>query len=359
MSDCRDGYESDSSEEDGDRVKPLPTLQGRKKSIRFREPLVSTRRLSRFPSPQRRESIISSYRSGLYYPKVVTFVKNGDKFFEGVKINVSQRNFRSFDILLSELSRCIELPAGVRNVYTPEGGHRVTDLTQFEHKQTYVCASTEPFRKMDYGNLKNPNWQSAAKLKHQPPPESVFSKNFNLNASLNASMRSLNGSVQSEKALFTKPRRQSVKPVRPKHMRLSSIVTEADEESPQKEKVDTLSTLRVPNPTEPKPKTITIIRNGPPPRQCVTVLLNKNSIVSWEHATRLISENLNTINGCLRLFKLDGEKVQSLSQLWKAGNMLIAVGNEAFSISEFMRGQVHGRCFPVPYINCEYVFTYS
>ena len=350
MSDCRGGYESDASEEDGDRVKPLPTLQGRKKSLRFREPLVSTRRLSRFPSLQRRESNISSYWSGLYDPKVVTFVKNGDKFFEGVKINVSQRNFRSFDILLSELSRCIELPAGVRNVYTPEGGHRVTKLTQFEHKQTYVCASTEPFRKMDYGNLKNPNWQSAAKLKHQPPPESVFSKNFNLNASLNASMRSLNGSVQSEKALFTKPRRQSVKPVRPRQMRLSSIVTEADEESPQKEKVDTLSTLRVPNPTEPKPMTITIVRNGPPPRQCVTVLLNKNSIVSWEHATRLISENLNTINGCLRLFKLDGKKVQSLSQLWKAGNMLIAVGNEAFSISEFMRGQVHGRCFPVLYM---------
>ena len=349
MSKDRGGYEADFGEEDEGRVKPLPPLQDRKKSLRFQEPPFSTKRLSRFPSLQRRESIICSYRSGLYDPKVVTFVKNGDRFFEGVKINVSQRNFRSFGILLSELSRCIELPAGVRNVYTPEGDH-VTNLTQFEHKHTYVCASTEPFRKMDYSNLKNPNWQSVAKLKHQPPAESVFSKNFNLNASLNASMRSINASVRSEKVLFTKPRRQSVKPVRPRQMRLSSIMTEADEESPEKEKAGTLSgLLRVPNPStalDPKPIAITVIRNGPPPRQYVTVLLKKNSIVSWEHATRLISENLSTINGCLRLFKVDGEKVQSLSQLWKAGNMLIAVGNEAFSISEFMRGEVHGMFSP-------------
>ena len=326
-----DYRESDSSEEEESRAIPLPPLQGGKKSLRFGEPPSTTRRLSRFPSLQRRESIISSYRSGLYDPKVVTFVKNGDKYFEGVKINVSQRNFRSLDVLLSELSRCIELPAGVRNIYTPEGGHRVTNLSQFEHKKTYVCASTEPFKRMDYRNLKNPNWQSNTKVKHLPPSNSVLSKNFNMNASLNASTRSFNASTKGER------------------LRMSPIMTEVDEELPEKEKSDTLPMPQILSPKvvkEPKflsaaakPVAITIICNGPPPRQCVTMLLSKSTVTSWEHARRLISENLKTINGCLRLFRLDGEEVQSLSQLWKAGSTLIAVGNEKFDIGEFLQGK--------------------
>ena len=317
-----DYRETDSSEEEESRAIPLPPLHGRKKSLRFGEPPSTTRRLSRFPSLQRRQSIISSYRSGLYDPKVVTFVKNGDKYFEGIKINVSQRNFRSLDVLLSELSRCIELPAGVRNIYTPEGGHRVTNLSQFEHKKTYVCASTEPFKRMDYRNLKNPNWQSNTKLKHRPPSNSVF-------------------------------RKESTKPAaRPRQMWISPIITEVDEEIPEKQKSDSLPMPQILSPKvvkEPKllsaaakPVAITIICNGPPPRQCVTMLLSKSTVTSWEHARRLISENLKTINGCLRLFRLDGEEVQSLSQLWKAGSTLIAVGNEKFDIGEFLQGKLKG-----------------
>ena len=346
-----DYRETDSSEEEESRAIPLPPLHGRKKSLRFGEPPSTTRRLSRFPSLQRRESIISSYRSGLYDPKVVTFVKNGDKYFEGIKINVSQRNFRSLDVLLSELSRCIELPAGVRNIYTPEGGHRVTNLSQFEHKKTYVCASTEPFKRMDYRNLKNPNWQSNTKLKHRPPSNSVFSKNFN--ASLNASMRSFNASTKRERTLFTVCRKESTKlAARPRQMWISPIITEVDEEIPEKEKSDSLPMPQILSPKvvkEPKllsaaakPVAITIICNGPPPRQCVTMLLSKSTVTSWEHARRLISENLKTINGCLRLFRLDGEEVQSLSQLWKAGSTLIAVGNEKFDIGEFLHGKLKG-----------------
>ena len=348
-----DYRESDSSEEEESRAIPLPPLQGGRKSLRFGEPPATTRRLSRFPSLQRRESIISSYRSGLYDPKVVTFVKNGDKYFEGVKINVSQRNFRSLDVLLAELSRCIELPAGVRNVYTPEGGHRVTNLSQFEHKKTYVCASTEPFKRMDYGNLKNPNWQSTTKLKHLPPSNSVLGKNFNMNASLNASMRSFNVSTKGERTLFTVSRKESTKPAaRPRQMCMSPIMTEVDEELPEKEKSDSLPMPQILSPKvvkEPKllsaaakPVAITIICNGPPPRQCVTMLLSKSTVTSWEHARRLISENLKTINGCLKLFRLDGEEVQSLSQLWKAGSTLIAVGNEKFDIGEFLQGKLKG-----------------
>lgn len=340
-----DYRESDSSEEEESRAIPLPPLQGGRKSLRLSEPPATTRRLSRFPSLQRRESIISSYRSGLYDPKVVTFVKNGDKYFEGVKINVSQRNFRSLDVLLSELSRCIELPAGVRNIYTPQGGHRVTNLSQFEHKKTYVCASTEPFRRMDYGNLKNPNWQPTTKLKHLPLSNSVFS--------------SLDASTKGQKTLFTvSARKESMKPAaRQKQMRMSPILAEVDEEVPESGSLSTSQTLSPKVVKEPKllsaaakPVAITIICNGPPPRQCVTVLLSKSTVTSWEHVRRLISENLQTINGCLRLFRLDGEEVQSLSQLWKAGSTLIAVGNEKFDFEQFLQGKLKGPTFLTVYM---------
>ena len=60
---------------------------------------------------------------------------------------------------------------------------------------------------------------------------------------------------------------------------------------------------------------------------------------TWEEATQLISRSLKTINGCLRLFRLDGREVLSLQELWEAGNTLVAAGNERFDIVEFLKGE--------------------
>ena len=66
--------------------------------------------------------------------------------------------------------------------------------------------------------------------------------------------------------------------------------------------------------------------------------MNRNTIKSWEEALQLISENLRIINGCLHLYKLDGKKVESLSQLWRAGTNLIATEKEEFHLFDFLMG---------------------
>ena len=76
-------------EEDPDR---LPSLEQRSnrvppKFLRFNKeasppPPAVRRRTSKLPELVRRESIISTYRSELYQPKMVTFMKNGDRVLE-------------------------------------------------------------------------------------------------------------------------------------------------------------------------------------------------------------------------------------------------------------------------------------
>ena len=337
-------------EKEASKVTSLPPLNEsqdvpqQSKTIRFREPLESTpkRRNSKLPSLHRRESLLS------YEPMVARFVKNGDKFFEGVKINVSIKSIRSWEVLLSELSHRIDLPAGVRNIYTPIRGHRVTDLSQLKHRQTYVCASTEPFRKIDYKNVKNPDWKSSSKVRTSDAGHnSVFTRNshttpMNLNASsssLGVSMRSigsLNSSFRSTTRSADEQMMDSIRVRRPSQRNRPPRLTSISE--PREYNRDSI--LKPISPVFPaKPVQITVYRNGPPPRQSVKIYLNRDAIQSWEDARRFISENFHAVNSCMRVFKLDGEEVQSLSQLWSAGNRFIVAGAEKFDIAEFLRGE--------------------
>lgn len=290
---------------------------------------------------------------------MVRFVKNGDKFFEGVKINITQRTMRSWDTLLAELSRRIELPAGVRQVYTPERGHRVKSLSQLEHHKMYVCGSTEPFRKMDYERVKNPDWKTTNRIRVSDagmnfPALSPFdpdasmsasSRNIlNLNASMGATSRSANASVrslnESELDLSAVRKRRTFQRQRHLHRLNSSNEPEVSIFEPPAPRPR-------PKPKSPPPLTIpsaskqlslTIIRNSPPPRSRVSLLISKDTVKSWEEVKLLISENLKTVNGHLRLFSLEGTEVQSLSQMWTTGRTLIAAGNEKFDIVDFLMG---------------------
>ena len=125
-------------------------------------------------------------------------------------------------------------------------------------------------------------------------------------------------------------------------MRLSSI-TEVDPLFHSANSLNTSTSAAQPHPLSPttcnaKPTAITIYQNGPPPRHSVLIYLKREAIQSWEEAKKLIGENLPNSNGCLRLYRPDGEEVQSLSQLWRAGNILIAAGKDKFDITDFLVG---------------------
>ena len=317
-----------SLEEGGTRL--LPRVQEAPQPPRVRRP-------SRFPQLVRRESIISTYRNELYQPKIVTFMKNGDRFFEGVKVNVSSRNFRHWEVLLSELSRSIDLPAGVRNIYTPESGHRVTSLEQFQHQRAYVCASTEPFKRIGYAKTKTPTWHAGTKVKHTGTLLDL-SKSMHridggfLTGTHNTTANSSDTLTEREGVRERKRRKGCIRklsfPVHP------PLVNEQEEQvavakSPPRKKFS----INLPS----EPSQFTIICAGAPPMKVVTVFLDRQQIASWEQARSLIGESLQTSNGCLRLYSVDGVEVESLSQLWSTNRVLICTGRDSLSIADFLQ----------------------
>lgn len=64
----------------------------------------------------------------------VRFYRNGDKYFKGLVYAVSSDRFRSLDALLMELTRSlsdnVNLPQGVRTLYTLDGGRKICSLDE-------------------------------------------------------------------------------------------------------------------------------------------------------------------------------------------------------------------------------------
>lgn len=279
---------------------------------------------------RRRESLMA------FEPVIVKFVKNGDKFFEGVKVNISKRTVKHWEVLMAELSTRINLPAGVRNVYTPENGHKVTKLSQLEHLGTYVCASTEPFKKIDYSSLKHPDWRSPAKIRNTDNSgESVFAKRYST-VDLTTSMHSTHGrlvpslsSSMSEGHLPLRRRPGKLKPLQ------KNSLTSPDENL--EANILTAKSPTMNNAPLNHTVTFTVYRNESQPRERVTVNIKKN--LSWESIKQIISRKFLSINGILRLYTLNGTPVTDVEKLWEAGGILIAVGTEAFDISTFLSGE--------------------
>ncbi len=50
----------------------------------------------------------------------MTFYKNGDRYFKGVRIQLTPQRYLNFSHLLSDLTKWISLPYGVRRLYSCE-----------------------------------------------------------------------------------------------------------------------------------------------------------------------------------------------------------------------------------------------
>lgn len=68
--------------------------------------------------------------------KKVRFYRNGDRYFKGIVYAVANDRFRTFDSLLADLTRSlsdhINLPQGVRFIFTIDGVHKITSLDELE-----------------------------------------------------------------------------------------------------------------------------------------------------------------------------------------------------------------------------------
>uniref|UniRef100_A0A673AAZ8 non-specific serine/threonine protein kinase n=1 Tax=Sphaeramia orbicularis TaxID=375764 RepID=A0A673AAZ8_9TELE len=112
--------------------------------------------------------------------KKVRFYRNGDRYFKGLVYAVSSDRFRSYDGLLMELTRSLadnlHLPQGVRTIYTIDGSKKITSMDELVEGECYVCASNEPFRKVDYTKISVPSWKPGASSREGR--ESRESKDF-------------------------------------------------------------------------------------------------------------------------------------------------------------------------------------
>uniref|UniRef100_A0A672Z2C9 Serine/threonine-protein kinase DCLK2 n=1 Tax=Sphaeramia orbicularis TaxID=375764 RepID=A0A672Z2C9_9TELE len=206
----------------------------------------------------------------------VRFYRNGDKYFKGLVYAVSHDRFRSLDALLMELTRSlsdnVNLPQGVRMLYTVEGGRKITSLDELVEGESYVCASNEPFRRVDYTKNVNPNW-------------SVGSKS---------------GTSRSLSSLI---------PMKNEHQRES------------KEFI--------------KPKLVTVIRSGVKPRKAVRILLNKKTAHSFEQVLTDITDAIKLDSGAVRrLYTLEGKQITCLQDFFGEDDVFIACGPEKYRYAQ-------------------------
>ncbi|KAM8898198.1 serine/threonine-protein kinase DCLK2-like isoform 1-T2 [Spinachia spinachia] len=104
--------------------------------------------------------------------KKVRFYRNGDRYFKGLVYAVSGDRFRSYDALLMELTRSLadnlHLPQGVRTIYTVDGSKKIASMDELGEGESYVCASNEPYRKLDYTKISTQSWKPGAAASARP-----------------------------------------------------------------------------------------------------------------------------------------------------------------------------------------------
>ncbi|XP_034404425.1 serine/threonine-protein kinase DCLK1-like isoform X2 [Cyclopterus lumpus] len=207
--------------------------------------------------------------------KKIRFYRNGDRYFKGIVFAISQERFRSIEALLADLTRSlsdnVNLPQGVRTIYTIDGTTKITCMDQLVEGESYVCASIEPYKLMDYTKNVNPNWAVGAL------------------ASLSIRDPSSLGSAKAG--------------------------------SPEtRESKDFI-----------KPKLVTIVRSGVKPRKAVRILLNKKTAHSFEQVMTDITEAIQLESGAVkRLYTVDGKMVTCLQDFFGEDDIFFACGPEKF-----------------------------
>lgn len=81
--------------------------------------------------------------------KTILVYRNGDQFYVGRKFVFSRRRVANFEALLEQLTEQVEVPFGVRRLYTPTHGHPVLGLDALQAGGKYVAAGRERFKKLE------------------------------------------------------------------------------------------------------------------------------------------------------------------------------------------------------------------
>ncbi|XP_068188219.1 neuronal migration protein doublecortin-like isoform X2 [Antennarius striatus] len=162
---------------------------------------------------------------------------------------------------------------GVRFIFTIDGSRKISALDELEEGDSYVCASENFFKRVDYTKNVNPNWS------------------VNVKASA------------SQKNMQSLAARAAIEP---------------------KEGKDFV-----------RPKLVTVMRSGVKPRKAVRVLLNKKTAHSFEQVLTDITEAIKLESGVVkRIYTLDGKQVTCLQDFFGDDDVFIACGPEKFRYAQ-------------------------
>ncbi|NWX35754.1 RP1 protein, partial [Notiomystis cincta] len=204
--------------------------------------------------------------------KRICFYKSGDPQFNGIKMVVNSRSYKTFDALLDSLSKRVPLPFGVRNISTPRGRHSITNLEDLEDGKSYICSHQ---RKMKPINL-----EQASK---KPLP-------WQISRPVSARRRAVQLARQNEDGFGH---------------RESRITT---------------------------PKKMLVFKNGDV-RLRRTVVLGKKNTQTFEAFLDYMSELMQY--PVAKLYTTDGRKVPNLQALILCSGAVVAAGREPFKPSNY------------------------
>ncbi|XP_047379125.1 doublecortin domain-containing protein 2C [Sciurus carolinensis] len=101
--------------------------------------------------------------------KTILVYRNGDQFYVGRKFVFSRRHVANFEALLEQLTAQVDVPFGVRRLYTPTRGRPVHELEALQTGGKYVAAGRERFKKLDYIHIAPRKPAKMRKLKEIKP----------------------------------------------------------------------------------------------------------------------------------------------------------------------------------------------
>ncbi|XP_062836432.1 oxygen-regulated protein 1 isoform X2 [Anolis carolinensis] len=206
--------------------------------------------------------------------KRVCFYKSGDPQFNGVKMVVNNRSFKSFDALLDNLSKRVPLPFGVRNITTPRGIHSINNLEELEDGKSYICSQQRKVKpiNLEMARKKPLPWQNSRPI--------------------SARRRAVQLAREGDRGIFQ--RGSTVK----------------------------LST----------PKKLLVFKNGNV-RVRRAVILGKKNTENFEAFLEHISELMQY--PVMKLYTTDGRKVPNLQALVLCSGTVVAAGKEPFKAGNY------------------------
>lgn len=107
-----------------------------------------------WPVPCGRAAFVAMGTRGAYAlvdstpAKSILVYRNGDQFFVGRKFVLARRRVATFEALLEQLTEQVEVPVGVRRLYTLTRGSQVLELEVLRSGGKYVAAGREPYKKL-------------------------------------------------------------------------------------------------------------------------------------------------------------------------------------------------------------------